>query len=192
MFDCLKSKVRRSQLGYGSAPIIPTPQPPAAGWQIGPVINGQNYSKLMPASTPDGGFEFPVAPGSVNYIFRPATSPILRIEYEITGGQVQPEEVPEGEATIALYFVCSDNNWSNDGGRWWTRARGSVAEGRHEFSAALDPSSWVTVQNDRPDLFAPALTRIVAAGYTFGGPDGAGHGVRALATGCRFTLIGVG
>jgi hypothetical protein len=186
MFDCLKSKAKRTALGYGSAPIIPAP---VSGWAIGPVINGVNFSKMMPASTPDGGFNFPGPGGSVNYVTKPGSSAPTRIEYEIVGGIVSPEEVPAGKATIALYFECSDNDWNSDGGRFWTRARGHLTAGRHVFEAPLTDDKWVTVQGpNSPALFASGLSKIVRVGYTFGGPDGAGHGVFSPGADTRFIL----
>jgi hypothetical protein len=191
MFDCFKSKAKRSQLGYGSGPIIPTPQPaPVMGWAIGPVINGQNYSKEMPASTPDGNFVFPLSPGSVNYVTKGySPGPSLSIDYEVIGGPVKPEEVPEGAATIALYMECSDNDWQSDGGRWWTRTRGKLTPGRHALSVPVASDKWVTVQNAHtPEMFAAAMPKVVRAGFTFGGPDGAGHGVFAVNPDTRFVL----
>jgi hypothetical protein len=188
MFDCLRSKAKRAALGYGSAPIIPVPA--GSGWAIGPVINGVNFSKLMPASTPDGSFNFPGLGGSVNYItkgYSPGAS--LGIDYEIIGGPVKPEEVPEGAATLALYMECSDNDWVSDGGRWWTRTRGKLTSGRHALSVPLISDKWVTVQNAHtPEIFAAAMSKVVRAGFTFGGPDGAGHGVFAVNPDTRFIL----
>ena len=44
----------------------------AANWEIGPIINGKNYSVGMPASptqTSEGwAFDFPLSPGSVHYL----------------------------------------------------------------------------------------------------------------------------
>jgi hypothetical protein len=189
MFDCLKSKSKRTALGYGSAPIIPAPQPVVSGWAIGPVINGVNYSKNMPASSPDGSFNFPGPSGSVNYVTKPGSFAPARIEYEVVGGPVSPEEVPTGKATLALYVECSDNDWNSDGGRWWTRGRGSLAPGRHVFEVPLVSDQWVTVQNAHtPERFAIGLSRAVRVGYTFGGPDGAGHGVFSPGADTRFIL----
>jgi hypothetical protein len=189
MFDCFKSKAKRAQLGYGSGPIIPTPQP--SGWSIGPVINGQNFSKNMPASTPDGSFTFPLSPGSVNYVTKLHNFAYsLSIAYEIIGGPIKPEEVPEGLATLALYMECYDNDWQRDGGRWWSQPqRGMLTPGLHGLTVPLAAEQWTTVSSaGSPELFAASLPKVVRAGFTFGGPDGAGHGVFAVNPDTRFVL----
>jgi hypothetical protein len=192
MFDCLKSKKRRIQLGYGSDPIIPQPagpQPATHLWSIGPVINGQNYSKGMPASTPDGSFDFPVGLGkSVNYVTKPGMAgPSLRMEYEVIGGPIVAEELPEIPPTISLYMECSDNDWQRDGGRWWSRATGSLIPGRHVLEANLTPDEWVSVHTEASELFAASMSRVAKVGFTLGGGEGKGHGVYATIP-SRFVL----
>jgi hypothetical protein len=189
MMRCLELFAKKKRAGIAGA-VLPNASVPPMRFEVGPTINGQQYSKGMESDdAPNGSFEFPVAPGSVNYIYRPSSAPILRIEYEVTGGLVRPEEVPDGEATIALYFETFDNDWHSDGGRWWTRGRGSLTEGRHELTAPLNAEAWTTVNTGgSADLFVISLTRVRAAGFTFGGPDGAGHGVQGAQPGVRFTL----
>jgi hypothetical protein len=107
---------------------------------------------------------------------------------------VRPEEVPEGGATLALYLECSDNDWRSDGGRFWTHERGPLLPGVSPYvlNVPLTWEHWVTVQGpNSPELFAASLPKVVRAGFTFGGPDGAGHGVWAEAP-AKFRLINFG
>src|SRR3954449_7390378 len=75
-----------------------TKQPPnqSGAWNIGPVINGRNYSPGMPPSSPDGALTFPVGYpnsdhaviSSVHYVTRPLGligKTRVRMTFEIIG-----------------------------------------------------------------------------------------------------------
>ena len=180
----------------------PTPAPVRLLWEFGPTINGKNLSVGMPAGSADGSFEFPVGfrhpdhsvSPAVHYVTKSSTTLLgagaMAIDYSIEGLGLEATQEPDGgPPDMSLYIECADNNWQNDGGRWWSKDIGSLTPGWHSLSAVLTPDKWVTVQNDRPDMFYNALTLATKVGFTFGGPQGGkGHGVYATAPGARFIL----
>ena len=183
-------------------PINPYQPTPTLLWEFGPTINGRNYSVGMPAGSTDGSFEFPVGFRSANHYDSPSVHYVTRssasllaagemsMDYSISGLGLEATQEPDGgPPDVSLYFECANNDWASDGGRWWSKAIGPLTPGQHALSVPLMVEHWVTVQNDRPDLWNNALTLVTKIGFTFGGPQGGkGHGVYATAPGVRFVL----
>ena len=193
----------------------PTPTPPpaptvsplmvASNWEIGPVIDGQNYSKnmpLQPTQTPEGWtFNFPLEGGTVNYLttkygslvgkrhivirYRVETDPLVDIwatSYGLGGISLGP----------TLYFQDKNDDWNTDTKRWWATKYSpeNIKAGEYTLDVPFD-GGWVSMMggyNGNSPEFAKALSNVSRVGFTFGGGTGYGHGV--FATGpARFTLL---
>ena len=168
-------------------------------WTIGPVIRGQNYSRLMPlhpSPGPDRGFHIalPQAPGSLHYVtFRHGSLTdksriVMRYRIEAAPGvQVVPRTAPQMPAQITLYFQRAGDNWSGRGPyeayRWYaTFATQSPTPGSHQMVASFD-QNWTAVQRSsarsNPAAFRAAIAEADQVGFVLGGGDGYGHGVFA-------------
>ena len=168
-------------------------------WTIGPVIRGQNYSRLMPLHpSPGPGRSFhialPQAPGSLHYVtFRHGSLTgksriIMRYRIESAPGvQVVPRTAPQLPAQITLYFQRGGDNWSGRGPyeayRWYaTFATQSPTPGSHQMVASLS-GNWTAVQRSsartNPAAFRAAVAEADQVGFVLGGGDGYGHGVFA-------------
>jgi len=177
----------------------------ASNWEIGPIINGANYSAglpVRPTQTPDGwSFDFPLGGGHVNYVtYRYgslAGKTHIVIRYRIDAApdvHFYPTccaQLPPIGPTI--YFQRAADDWQADGGRWWaTFARVTpIQPGEFEVDVPLN-GSWTSVSSMTAELntseFSNAKQTADRVGFTFGGGDGYGHGVYADGT-ARFTLL---
>ena len=167
-------------------------------WEVGPIINGQNYSvgaPLHPKTHPDGwAIDIPT-PGNVNYITARYGSLSgkhwlrlkLRIETD-EGVEIVPKDSPGSPAMITLFFQRSGDDWSGTGKfetyRWWATfaTLTPLRAGSFEIIAPLD-QIWTAVQTSsaltKPDAFIDAQLQGDRVGFTFGGGSGYGHGVGA-------------
>ena len=114
------------------------PSPRSGAWNIGPVINGRNYSPGMPPSSADGSFTFPVDTPANNhnhvaYVTKAPVGPLslidktrIKMTFEIIGsGPFKSTELPDQlPAYVVLYFQRNGDNWSGTG------AFESIAGGR--------------------------------------------------------------
>jgi hypothetical protein len=176
----------------------------ASNWEIGPLINGQNYSGGMPLSptqTSDGwAFDFPLSPGSVHYVTfhygSLAGKTHIVIHYRIDADpnvQLFPvccaQLAPIGPT---LYFQQKGDDWSTDGLRWWATFNSPtpMKAGDYTMDVPLD-GAWTSVETmtaaNSPAQFSTAKQNADRVGFTFGGGDGYGHGVYANGT-ARFVL----
>ena len=100
--------------------------PPAGAWEIGPIINGRNYSAnmpLRPAEGPDGAtFAIPGPTrdqGHVHYVTLPvrglegARQITLRYRIDAPRGTrfLQQENPGAGPASLSLYFQRRGDSW---------------------------------------------------------------------------------
>jgi len=202
--------------GPGTTPPPPsTPNPPpadpmvpaamvASNWEIGPIVDGRNYSRgmpLNPTQTPDGwAFDFPLDTGTVGYVtlrhgsLANKAHILMRYRIEMDPGVViHPlccAQLPSIGPT--LYFQQQGDDWQTDGKRWWaTFARVTPIEaGEFEVDIPLN-GAWTSVQTmtaaSNPQQFANAKANADRIGFTFGGGDGYGHGVYATGR-ARFVL----
>ena len=192
--------------GVGS---IATAAPPAQAWQIGPFIRGENYSKGMPVTprpTADGpSFQIPgptARSGHVHYVTI-ASRPLkgakrITLTYRIDaqpGTRFVPQESPDLQATLSLYFQRAGDGWTRKypDWRWYAPADRTIPleRGTHTVSIGLD-EDWVAMMGSgakaNPAAFARALADTARVGFVFGSEGGRGHGVYATRP-ARFTIL---
>ena len=170
----------------------------ASNWEIGPVIDGLNYSTgmpLHPTQTAEGwAFDFPLNTrdgGSVHYITFPygslagKTHIIMKYRIEADQGvEFLPPCCPFSPSIgPTMYFQREADDWNTNGMRWWaTFARVSpIQPGEFELDVPLN-AEWTSVfagmsATTDPDKFATAKQKAERVGFTFGGGDGYGHGI---------------
>jgi hypothetical protein len=165
----------------------------ASNWEIGPIIDGRNYSAgmpLHPTQTPDGwAFDFPLAPGKIGYITYKygslAGKSRIVMHYRIEADpDVQflppccPQLLAQGPAG---YFQQKGDDWNTDGERWWASFNTPypMGPGERELILPLD-ARWTSVftmsADSDPAQFAKAKQNAERVGFTMGGGDGYGHG----------------
>lgn len=187
--------------------------PPAAKWEIGPVIRGENYSvgmPLRPQPTRNGwAFDFPHSTkeaGHVHYItFDPgslAEASRIKVRYRVDadpGTHFVPQEHPHLPGTVSLFFQRRGDDWSAKGGyalfRWYAPVHTvqEIAPGVHEMTVEFDDPRWGSVvggtkSGDNPRPFQVALANASSIGLVFGSTAARGHGVYATAP-ARFELL---
>jgi hypothetical protein len=186
--------------------------PPAAEWEIGPVIKGRNYSVGMPLNpTPQRtgwSFQFPnptVDAGHVHYLtfsHGPMTGKKrIVMRYRIDAARTVrfvPQEHPDLPAKLSLFFQREGDRWNAKGRygeyRWYSPGDrlAPVAVGTHEIIIRLDDPSWISVWG-KPSAqqaagFSGAIDNADRVGFVLGSAAARGHGV--FATGpAKFTVL---
>lgn len=183
--------------------------PPAALWEIGPIIRDKNYSRGMPLRPQDTrsgpSFEIPgptAADGHVHYVTIPARPLIgarrITLTYRIDaapGTRFVPQESPHLPATLSLYFQRAGDGWTTRQPDWrWYAPTGRTVllrPGRHSVTIGLD-EDWVAMTGPgahaNPRGFRAALEETARIGFVFGSASARGHGVFATAP-ARFTIL---
>ena len=168
----------------------------ANDWEIGPVINGENYSHgvpLHPIQDAEGGWyiDLPQSDG-VHYVTRPygslsgKTQIVIRYRVETADGvRIVPSTDPNLPSIgPTLYFQRAGDDWSTDGYRWWAtfNAPMPIIAGEFEVRAPLN-GAWTSVKTKTattsPSEFEAAKAKASRVGFTLGGGTGYGHGVYA-------------
>ena len=168
---------------------------PASSWEIGPIINGRNYSLAPPGTAQSGGgLGLTISPNAEpHYVtfnhgsLRGKTQ--IRMRYRVDGPRgavIHGAKCSTGSpSAVTLYFQREDDDWFTDGGRWWAtfasvQLNGPLAE--REIVVSLN-ANWTSVLNmtarANPNEFAAAKARAGRVGFTFGNCEGYGHGARA-------------
>ena len=199
--------------GCGGGGNHPRPTPPPANvcdaWQIGPIIDGKNYSHnvpLHPALASDGcAFTFPPTDG-IHYVTRASgslagkTAIILRYRVDMaSGAKLVPSSDPSAPSIgPVMYIQRSGDNWSGNGKyetyRWWATfdAPVPITPGEHALTIPLS-GRWTAVETSNsassPQAFRDAMANAGRVGFTFGGGTGYGHGVYAFGGTVRFTIL---
>lgn len=182
-----------------------TAMPDARIWEIGPVIKGRNYSQNMPLRPSPAGegvqidFPFPDrAAGHIHYVTFPhgplAGKRRIVMRYRIDaapGTRFVPQEFPDREAVLSLYFQQRGDRWTAKGRyetyRWYSPASKVVPLTPGEHVVAIDlADDWISVYGKTPELkpegFRDALANTARVGFTMGTlRGGRGHGVFATA-----------
>lgn len=195
-----------SSSSSSSPPVTSVPQDKLDGmnpslWEIGPIINGKNYSvgaQARPTQTPDGwSIDFPNATegGSIHYVTMPSV-PLdnyerIHIKYRIEanpGVILYATSDPNAPSMLVLYFQRADDNWSGtakyESYRWWAsfRIQSPLVPGEYEVFAPFD-QVWTAVQSSSTvtnwNEFLEARKNAGRIGFTLGGGSGLGHGVSA-------------
>lgn len=186
--------------------------PPAQAWEIGPIIKSRNYSHnmpLRPTPTREGfAIDFPwpdARAGHVHYVtFRSgplegARRIVMRYRIDAEPGvRFVPQEFPDRQAVLSLYFQQRGDRWTAKGPyetyRWYSPGRTVVPlqPGEHTLSVDLD-DDWISVYGKTPRLkpegFRDALLNTDRVGFTLGTKaDGRGHGVYATGP-ARLTVL---
>lgn len=196
----------------GAAALLAAP-PPAAEWEIGPLIRGKNYSVGMPEQpTPQKGggwsFDFPqptAEAGHVHYltyVHGPLTGKQrITMRYRIDAKptvRFVPQEFPDQPATLSLFFQRAGDSWRARGRhvhyRWYAPAAKlmPLSAGTHQITIRLDDPDWISVFAGRagdngPQMLA-AIDNAERVGFVMGSAGARGHGV--FATGpAKFTLL---
>lgn len=173
------------------------PDTPVAvsAWEIGPVIDGRNYSRgLFTPSQFADGWGFPIGPSAEpHYVtFRHGSllgKRQIRMRFRIDG---PPGAIVYGAkcavgspSAVTLYFERRGDDWLSDGARWFaTFATVQIdgPRGETEIVAPLD-ARWTSVDrltaDNSPGAFAAAKANADRVGFTFANCEGYGHGATA-------------
>lgn len=163
---------------------------PRSVWQLGPTIDGRNYS--TGASVSGNTFAIPALPGGLHYVTQPTGSLTgksrIVMRYTVTGDTFASSS-PGKPATISIYFQRRGDDWSGLGEyeayRWWFTKQ-TLTAGAHEMIAPLDSPWWQAVEQSNgrtnPAGFAHAKANAESVGFTLGGGSGLGHGAYGPAT----------
>jgi hypothetical protein len=192
---CLAAALALAPLaGLAAAPGTPVPVPVRA-WEIGPVIQGHNYSRgLFAPSQFNGGWGFQIGPtAEPHYVtFRHGSlsgKREIRMRFRIDG---PPGAIVYGAkcaisspSAVTLYFQRRGDDWSSDGERWFATFASvpiNGPRGETEIVAPLN-ARWTSVERmtaeNSPAAFAAAKADADRVGFTFGNCEGFGHGARA-------------
>jgi hypothetical protein len=171
----------------------PTDAMRASAWELGP----PGYAKNVPGSPTqdaDGSWYFDLGPGKevdyVTYVHGPLLGKTqIRMRF-----RVEPLEegaylfgalegrCPYGNQTgVTPYFATIDNDWGNDGTRWWASFTMQLVRGAGEYEVVAPlNSSWSSLSAIAPNpKFTTALARTSRVGFTFANCIGYGHGATA-------------
>lgn len=155
---------------------------PTSAWEIGPTINGRNYSKGFVKGNV-------IDVNDVHYVTRKAVPPLsgtMTVSFHLsapltgTGCGAQP-------ATASLYFQREGDDWNTDGARWWSTFATVQLDhaGDYTITAPLD-GPWTSVEKktaaSHPGDFASSKVKAERVGFTIGNCTGFGHGGTGPAT----------
>lgn len=171
----------------------------ASNWEIGPVIDGKNYSRgmaLRPTQTSDGwAFDFPLEGGWVGYVTYKYGSlrgkSRIRMRYRIEAADPMVKFLPKCCPQLlgmgpTMYLQDKDDDWEKEGKRWWATFNSPwpIVPGDFEMIVPFS-ENWTSVYKwtakDHPLEFGDTLQDAERIGFTFGGGDGYGHGTYATA-----------
>jgi hypothetical protein len=183
--------------------------PPAQAWDIGPWVQGRNYSEGMPAHpspTPNGlSFAFPIAGRGQVDAMTTGVGPLagahrITMRYRIDaapGTRFIPDVRPGETATVSLYFPGRGDNWCARGRfgsyRWYVPARAvlPLEPGDHTVTIGFD-EVWTNVNGvpntQDPAGYQSALANTSMVGIAFGSAGRRSHGVYATGP-AQFTLL---
>jgi hypothetical protein len=136
------------------------PDVQASDWVIGPVIDGENYTRI-----------------------------VLRYRVEAAPGvRILARTHPQPASMITPYFQRSGDDWSARGRfetyRWYATfaTHSPIRTGNYMIVAPLD-GPWTAVQTssarNNPAAFRAAKVEADQVGFVLGGGDGYGHGIFA-------------
>jgi hypothetical protein len=166
------------------------------GWQIGPVIDGRNYSKGLPTYLE--GNSFPISPTAEPHYVTMPSGPLagkmaIRIRYRVEGSATIHGAGCTSPSKVTIYFQREGDNWAKEGYRWWATfaSKQLTGAGEYEITAPLS-GRWTDIESanaydDKP-LFDLALEETARVGFTFANCTGYGHGAQATGP-MKFTIV---
>lgn len=170
----------------------PRDRPATTQWSIG-----------APDARPSGtSFEIPQT-GSINYVTQPTGSLAgkqritLRYKVEMAEGvRIYPPSMPDGQASITLYFQRKGDDWSGQNlmnfYRWYATGNfhAPITAGEHTLTASLTDDLWTAINygDSTTPRFTEALKDASRVGFVLGGGTGFGHGVTATGP-ATFTIL---
>lgn len=180
---------------------IPTPTPGAtSAWAFGPIINGENFTKGMPARPTTQGttwyFDFKNKPSEVDAVVNKtppnlvgATKIVLR--YSVTGGGFLASGENNVPGRVGISVQRKGDNWSGTGKYQQYRLYGQPRPLLAAGSGTIEASTWTDVQGKvaSPAVVATVFANADNISIVFGGSF-ASHGVYATQP-SRFTFVGL-
>jgi hypothetical protein len=179
--------------GSDRPPSLPPSASAATAWVIGPIIDGENYSKgtpLHPIST-DDGFAVPVSPTAQPHYVTYHNGSLLgkhtiSMRFRVEGDSeiIPVTGVPGSPAILSLYIQRKGDDWSGtgkyEGYRWYSTYNAVVGlkQGEYSVTSTFD-GAWTSVQDGSGDSFANAWNNADNVGFVLGGGTGYGHGIYA-------------
>jgi hypothetical protein len=167
-------------------------------WEIGPIINGHNYSvgiALHPRKTSDGFvIDIPQSPGHVHYVtfqHGPLDDKRIIMDFRVEasdGVTIHPRNYPTTIGTLTLYFQRFADDWSGDGKyetyRWYASSASLALVPGETHRLTLSATDWWSAVRSStvataPDEYHAARANTDRVGFVLGGGDGIGHGVYA-------------
>lgn len=184
--------------------------PAADQWDIGPWVQGRNYSVGMPAhpqAATAGTVRFAFPQGGRGEVDAMTTAigpldraRIITIRYRVDaapGTRFVAVETPDTPATVSLYFQRAGDNWTGRGRygsyRWYAPGEAVIplVPGERTVTVRLD-GAWTNVNgkpiSDDPAGFAAARAGAATLGLAFGSLSRRSHGVYATGR-ASFTLL---
>jgi hypothetical protein len=160
------------------------PPAPVSGWELGPTIDGKQYSKGWVTGNV-------ITVRDVHYVTKrsgPLSSRIsvgFNLSAPLTGTVPEKDPTactPPRPATATLYFQAKGDDWLEHGKRWWAKSATVKLDhaGDYTMSAPLLPSAWGSTGESGD--FAKALANVERVGFTIGNCEGYGHGGTGPAT----------
>ena len=183
----------------------PQPSPPQAGgdWRISHSAGVPDYMKKRD----DGAysFEFPKAPGHVNYVTKSYNK-------DLTGKNITFTFTIEGDATfvpagqgdepptkVVLYvqrqgdtLYAKPNDGTLEHYRWWSTFSVPLKPGTYSIIWPVNPENWINVWGknggEHQGAFNDAMRNPQNIGFTLSGKYFAGHGVYIKNGSAKFIL----
>jgi hypothetical protein len=166
------------------------------GWQIGPVIDGVNYSKGVHIE----GNSFTLSPTAQPHYVTKASGPLkgktaIRLRYRVEGDATihGANCSTTSPSKVTIYFQREGDNWAKAGYRWWATFASKQLSGAGEYEITAPLSGrWTDIESanahDDNPLFDRALEETARVGFTFANCTGYGHGAQATGP-MQFTIV---
>ncbi len=170
-------------------PPPPPIQPPISGW-----------TAFFGSAVPVPSFDFPAAPGSIQYVVQPGTAQLgqtISMTFQILGSGALGVTDPADTLPPTVHLVLWENgdNLTGQGAyetyREWCGRADITNPGQYTVSCKLDPSLWTGVFGQTPSsaAFQQLLNNLYAIGFTFGGASFYGHGDYSASGTMHFQLV---
>lgn len=179
----------------------PTPTEQASGWQVGPIVRGENRSPRATITPHPDGWAVEIPHGAVGDQVGELSGltrkcgPLagnFNISFRVEGDEgvkIVPSQPGYFVGTATPFFQRRGDDWSAKGEkeayRWYGAFSSEVLEvgQTYNMSVSFDDSRWTATQHSsaesNPSGFADAKANTDNCGLVFGGGDGYAHGLYA-------------